>query len=86
MGLDKESKIEGLILANKLRQAGFNIDMDYNSCTMKSQFKLAERVNAKYIIIIGEEERQTGVYTVRNTVIKEQEKIKKENIINYLRG
>ena len=49
-------------------------------------FKLAERVNAKYIIIIGEEERNTKIYTVKNTENRTQEKVKLEDLVKYIRG
>ena len=86
MGLDEESKLESLKLADDLRKNGIEAQIDYNSCTMKAQFKLADRLQAKYIVIIGEEERISGIYTVKNTVLKTQEKIEKKEIINYLRG
>ena len=86
MGLDEESKLESLKLADELRKAGIEAQIDYNSCTMKAQFKLADRLQAKYIVIIGEEERISGVYTVKNTVLKTQEKVDRKEIINYVRG
>lgn len=86
MGLDDESKTCSIELARSLRNNGYTVEIDYNSCSMKSQFKLAERVKAKYIVIIGEEERISGIYTVKNTILKEQAKIEKEKIIDYLRG
>lgn len=86
MGLDELSKLESLKFVDELRKAGFEAHIDYNSCAMKAQFKLADRLNAKYIVIIGEEERKTNVYTVKNTELKTQEKINKNEIIKYMRG
>lgn len=86
MGLDEESKIESLKLANELRKNNIEAQIDYNSCTMKAQFKLADRLNSKFIVIIGEEERISGEYTVKNTVLKTQEKVNKNILIEYLRG
>ena len=85
MALDPESKILSLKLANDLRKNNIEVSIDYNSYTMKSQFKLADRLNSKYIVIIGEEERISGEYTVKNTVLKTQEKVNKENLLEYLR-
>ena len=86
MGLDELSKLESLKFVDELRKAGFEAHIDYNSCAMKAQFKLADRLNAKYIVIIGEEERLSKVYTVKNTELKTQEKINKNEIIKYMRG
>lgn len=85
MGLDKESKIEAMKLASVLRQNDLIIEMDYKNYSMKPQFKLCDKVNPKYIIIIGENERLSGIYTVKNCDEKTQENIKKEDILTYLK-
>lgn len=71
-------------LANELRLCGFNVEMDYNSRNLKSNFKAADKLDAKYIIIIGEEEAKSGILTVKNNETKEEEKIGLENIVDYL--
>ena len=86
MALDEESKLDSMQVAAYLRDNNIPIEMDYNSISMKAQFKLAERVNAKYIIIIGEEERNTKIYSVKNTENRRQEKVKLEDLVKYIRG
>ncbi|GHU53726.1 hypothetical protein FACS189496_5240 [Bacilli bacterium] len=46
-------------------------------------FSYAESVNAKYIIIIGEEEVKTNILTVKNEITHVEEKINVSNLINY---
>ena len=75
MGLDDLSKENALVLANYLREQGISCEIDYVSTAMKSQFKSAERANAKYIGIIGEDERNNKTITVKNTISKTQETI-----------
>jgi len=84
IGLDKESKLEGMKLANDLREHGKIVEMEYASCSLKSQFKLADRVNARFIIIIGETERISGIYSVKDKVNNTQESIAKEDILAYI--
>lgn len=84
MALDPISKKYSLKLTNLLRNNGFYTELDYNNITMKQQFKLAERLNARYIIIIGEEERLTNKLTIKDTVLGTQNTIEKENIIEFL--
>ena len=86
MALDEESKLESMQVAAYLRDNNIPIEMDYNSISMKAQFKLAERANAKFIIIIGEEERNTKIYSVKNTENRRQEKVKLEDLVKYIRG
>ena len=85
MGLDEESKVIALNLANKLRQLGIKTELDYASISMKSQFKTAERLNAKYIAIIGEEERLKKVVNLKNTLTKEQITISQDDLMKYIK-
>ena len=85
ISLDNDSKIAALKLADKLRDNDLYVELDYKNNNLKPQFKLADRVNPKYIIIIGEEERNSGIYTVKNTVTKTENKIEVNNIINAIK-
>ena len=84
-GLDDQSKLEALKVASDLREKGILTEIDYSSNSMKSQFKLSERCNARYIVIIGENERNSGIYTVKDTINKTQESVRKEDLVKYLR-
>ena len=53
--------------------------------TMKAQMKDANRVMAKHVIIIGEEEIVSKQLTMKNMETGEQEKISIENIIEYFK-
>lgn len=85
ISLDEDSKIRALKIANMLREEGFNIDLDYKNFSLKPQFKLADRTKCKYIIIIGEEERNAGIYTVKDTLNKTEEKLSYQEIVNKLK-
>jgi len=83
--LDEESKLFALSLCAKLRKEGIVCEIDYNSNVLKPQFKLSDRVNAKYIVIIGETERQNKSVKIKDTKTGNQEEIKFEEIINYIK-
>ena len=82
--MDEESKKLGLRLTNILRMSGFSTDVDLIGRNIKGNFKQADRLNAKYVIIIGEEELKTNILTVKNNNTKEEYKIKVEDIIEFL--
>lgn len=82
--MDDESKKLGLKLTNIIRMNGFSADIDEMSRNIKGNFKQADRLNAKYVIIIGEEEINTNILTVKNNNTKEEYKINIENIIEFL--
>ena len=82
--MDDESKKLGLKLTNILRMNGFSTDIDLMNRNIKGNFKQADRLNTKYVIIIGEEELKSKNLTVKNNNTKEEYKINIENIIEFL--
>mgnify|MGYP006065483825 FL=1 len=71
-------------LANDLRGSGFKIDVDYESKSFKNNFKRADKLNSKFVIIIGEEEVKTKVLTVKNNKTKEEYKVSIDELIKFL--
>jgi histidyl-tRNA synthetase len=59
-------------LVSDLRQQGIPADMDFTGRSLKSQMKLADRLGAKYAIILGEDEIVSGSATVREMATSEQ--------------
>ena len=71
-------------LANDLRGNGFKIDVDYESKSFKNNFKRADKLNSKFVIIIGEEEVKTKVLTVKNNKAKEEYKVSIDELVKFL--
>ena len=79
----KETKAYSFSLTTALRMNGISCDMDYLDKNIKSNFKQADRLNAKFVILVGEEEQETKVLTVKNNVTKEEYKIKEEDLLEF---
>ena len=71
-------------LANDLRGSGFKIDVDYESKSFKNNFKRADKLKSKFVIIIGEEEVKTKVLTVKNNKAKEEYKVSIDELVKFL--
>ena len=71
-------------LANDLRGNGFKIDVDYESKSFKNNFKRADKLKSKFVIIIGEEEVKTKVLTVKNNKAKEEYKVSIDELVKFL--
>lgn len=71
-------------LVDNLRMNGFNVDSDLIGRNIKNNFKHADKLEAKFVIIIGEEEVKTNVLTIKNNVSKEEYKVEIENLIEFL--
>ena len=50
----------------KLREAGICAAYDYQQRSMKAQMKAANRLNAKYVLIFGEDELTRNCVTLRD--------------------
>ena len=72
---DQESDIVGSRIINSLRQKGFSCDKDPMSRSVKAQFREADRQNAKWVIIIGEDERKKGVIQLKDMNKGEQREV-----------
>ncbi len=82
--ITEKEKTYALALAQDLRLNGYKVDIDYLNKGLKANFKQAEILNARAIIIIGEDEIKEGYLTVKNLETKQEEKIEMEYIFNYL--
>lgn len=82
--MSENEKQKSLNVTNNLRMNGFKVDMDYLNRNIKSNFKQADRLNSKFVIIIGEEEIKTNVATIKNNHEKTEEKIEFYKLVEYL--
>ena len=82
--MDEESKKLGIKITNILRMNGFSSEIDGMSRNIKGNFKQADRLNAKYVIIIGEEEVESNILTIKNNNTKEEYKMNLEELIDFL--
>lgn len=80
---DKEYS-ECLKIASILRKSGINTDIYFEDAKMKKKMKYADKWRIPFVIIIGEDERNTGLYTLRNMKTGEQLKLSVEEIIKVI--
>ena len=69
-----------------LRESGISAEGDHNNKSFKAQFKYAGKLNVPYVVIIGENEAQSGKYTLKDMANGTQNEYSGEEIINILRG
>lgn len=70
---------------NSLRRKGFGVESNLMDRSLKSQFKYADKINAKFVIAIGDDEINENKLTVKNMSTGEQIKIWSNDIEEYLR-
>jgi histidyl-tRNA synthetase len=65
-----EAEVFGLTSA--LRESGIAAEMDHQGRSLKSQFKQADRLGARFVVVVGPDELASGEVTVRNMETKEE--------------
>lgn len=71
-------------LLQDLRLNGFNVDIDYMNRKIQNNFKQADRLKAKFVIIIGEDEVNNNILTIKDNHTKEEYKVNTLDIIDFL--
>ncbi len=80
-----ESLNKGVALASQLRHMGLSVDLDPSSKGFKSQFKKADRENAKFAVVIGEDEVRSGNYTVKDLKTGEQKTVSPDQCASLIK-
>ena len=74
----------GIQIANSIRmECDLNVVTETLRRSMRSQMREANRLNAKYVIILGEDELKAKTVVVKNMMTGKQNHISMEKIINY---
>ena len=72
-----------LALARQLRRSGLRIELGDGSFRVRKSMEMADRV-ARSIVLLGEDELQSGVLTVKDFATAEQKKIPRAELAEYL--
>ncbi|MEO1062620.1 MAG: histidine--tRNA ligase [Actinomycetota bacterium] len=74
-------------LSHRLREAGLAVDRAFDRRSMRSQMKSADRSGAHVAVIVGEQELQDGVVTLRDLRGEAgQETVPADDVLNGLRA
>ena len=67
-----------------LRKNGIAADTDNTGRSLKAQFRYADKLAAKYVVVIGDTEASTGVVTVKKLADGTSEQTTIDNLVNYI--
>ncbi|WP_027407920.1 histidine--tRNA ligase [Anoxybacteroides tepidamans] len=85
VALGEKAKDESVILVNQLRQAGLSVEKDYQDRKVKAQLKAADRLNAKYVAILGDDELANQVINLKNMATGEQTEVPLNEFVQYVK-
>jgi len=70
--LNKSLSLQAFQMTQKFRNAGIRAEMDHQGRSLKAQFKYADKLNAKFIAILADDELARGVVKLRDMATKEE--------------
>ncbi|MDZ4168858.1 MAG: histidine--tRNA ligase [Coriobacteriia bacterium] len=73
--VDDAVRDEAFTLTANLRDAGVAAECDHQARSLKSQFKQADRLGARFVVVVGPDELAAGQLTLRDMGTKEETRI-----------
>ena len=84
VNLGEAEAMASLVAVNKLRDAGISAELYPDSAKMKKQMESANRRGIPYVAIIGSNELEQGVVTLKNMVTGEQQTVSTDSLVEIL--
>lgn len=84
--LGDEGRRAGVVLAERLRAEGFRTELDYMGRSLRAQMRQANRVGAKKVLIIGDDEAAAGTVQLRDMQSGEERTVGRDDVIHVLNG
>ena len=81
---DTQSENYALPLLQQIRNAGISAEIYPSSGKLKKQMAYADDKNIPYVILIGSDEMESGLLTLKNMKSGEQQKLTIEEVITLL--
>jgi histidyl-tRNA synthetase len=71
-------------LARKLREVGLSVELPGEEMKFKKSLNLADKLGARYALIIGSDEVASGSFTLKRLADAEQKKLSESELLEYL--
>ena len=84
ISLGERARLESLKLANICRIGGLTCEMDYKERGIKGQFKEADKNNARFTCILGDNELDSFTINIKDNATDEQETISLYDVYPYI--
>jgi len=82
--LGDDARMEGVKLVSELRARGIKADLDHAARSMKAQFKYANKLNVKKVIVIAGDELEKGVVKLRDMEASSEAEVARGEIVELL--
>ena len=83
--VEEEQKLLALLLAQTLQRAHICTDVILNLASIGNMMKKANKMGAKYVLILGPDEQQNGTVQIKNMINGGQVAVKQVEAVNHLK-
>ena len=84
--IGKKAQREGLKIVDVIRKSGISCDTDYEELSLKSQMRSANRIEAKLVVLLGEDEIKKKIVTLKDMTSGVQEEIKRDRLLEVVKA
>jgi histidyl-tRNA synthetase len=84
-GLGEEAEKQVFQWVRRLRNAGHWVEMEYASKGLKAQLKRADRLGAKKVLMVGDNELSSGKALLRDMETKGQQEVSLDRLVEHLK-
>ena len=86
MYVSEEEKLHAIDIVQSLRLNGVVCETNTLEKGLKGQFKEADRLNAKLLVILNDEDLKKGLVNVKDNATKEETKVDISEVVDYIIG
>lgn len=84
--IGEKAENESFSIIKSLRENDISCDKDHIGRSVKAQFKYSDKADAKYTIVLGDEEIEKDIVKLKNMATSEQTEIKLSEIMTQLKN
>lgn len=82
VALGEKAELKAVEIAKDMRSEGFSVQYDLNSRSLRAQMKYADKVCAKYLVVIGEDEVNSGIAKLKDMQTGESTEVSLTTFVN----
>lgn len=80
--VSKEQELDAIIAVNNLRKNGISAETDISDRSLKAQMKYANKIGAKFSIVIGDDEQKNNKVIVKNMTTGDKQEIDLDKLVS----
>jgi histidyl-tRNA synthetase len=76
--------IKAAAVCSSLRKSGFSAQTDICGRGLKAQMRYANKIGARYSVVLGDTELETGIVRLKDMALGEEKEIKLDSLVEFL--